>query len=119
MRPREKAGRLSRSDGFPVVVFSWRLATGRVRPTGGLGSRHSLRRNTKSYFRQSSLRVDEFGNERINWPFAKIVNRTLLHDAASIHEHNSIAEISCFRQIVGHQERCLPQACENFFEIFL
>ena len=47
-----------------------------------------------SYTCKTALCVDEFQNERVGWFFAKICYRTFLHDAASIHEHNFVAEIN-------------------------
>ena len=65
------------------------------------------------------MRVDEFGNEIVRRFFAKIDNRTLLHDAAFVHEHDFVAEISGFGQIVRDEQRGLLQTRENFLQIFL
>ena len=67
----------------------------------------------------ASLRVDELGNKGIGRSFAKIGYRTLLYDAAFIHEHDFVAEIGCFRQVMRDEQRGLAQARENFFEILL
>src|SRR5438094_7243807 len=66
-----------------------------------------------------ALRVDEFRHERIGRFFAKIGDRTFLDDAALIHKHDLVTEIDRLRQIVSDEEHCLPQARENFLEIFL
>ena len=52
-------------------------------------------------------------------PFAKIGNRTLLNDPAFVHEHDLVAEIGGFGEIVRDQNRGLLQSLENFLQILL
>src|SRR5438105_4856573 len=79
----------------------------------------SKTRRTISCEDQRALRVDEFGNEIARRLFPKIDNRTLLHDAAFVHEHDFVAQVSRFGEIVHDQERGLFEASENVFQIFL
>ena len=49
----------------------------------------------------------------------KIGERTLLDDPAFIHEHDFVAKIGGFGEIVRDQKRGLSQACEDFLQVFL
>ena len=43
----------------------------------------------------------------------------LLNDTAFIHEHDHVSKVRCFRQIMSHEQRCLVQRGEDFFQILL
>src|SRR5438046_9092348 len=53
-----------------------------------------------SYHCETSLGVDKFGNEGAGRLFTKIGERTLLDDAAFIHEHELVSEVRRLGKIV-------------------
>ena len=49
----------------------------------------------------------------------KIDERTLLNDPAFIHQHDFVAEVGGFGEIVRDKKRGLSQAREDFLQVFL
>src|SRR5207253_9242128 len=68
---------------------------------------------------QHSLGVDEFGNKLACRTLLKIDERTLLNDPAFIHQHDFVAEVGGFGEIVRDKKRGLSQAREDFLQVFL
>ncbi len=50
---------------------------------------------------------------------SKIVERSALHDSPFIHQHDLVAEVGGFREIVSDQNGGLFQPGKNFLQIFL
>ena len=56
---------------------------------------------------QRPLRVDEFGNKIVGRIFPKLGERTMLNDAALVHQNDFVAEVRRFGEVVRHQQRGL------------
>ena len=63
--------------------------------------------------------IDELGNEIARRFRAESFQRSDLHDAPLIHEHDFIAEVRGFGQIVRDENGGLLQPRKNFLQIFL
>src|ERR1044071_6008425 len=92
---------------------AWRANQGGsvYKPPSETGGRFVNRRSLlrSSCQRQSSLCVDERSDEFARRVPAQIFERSDLHHASLVHEHELIAEISGFGQIVRHEEGGLLQ----------
>src|SRR5437764_14999322 len=82
-------------------------------------NRRSLKSVLDSQRSQSSLSVDEIGDETVSGTLAEIIQRPPLYNPAFVHAHNLVPQISGLRQIVGDENRGLVEPLENFFQIFL
>src|ERR1700730_4054722 len=74
---------------------------------------------TVSCENEGALRVNEFSNEIVRRFLAKIDNRSLLHDAALVHQHNLVAQIGGLCEIMRDKQCGLLEARKNLFQIFL
>ena len=67
---------------------------------------------------RAPLRVDEFGHELVRRMIAQIGERSVLHDAAFVHEDDLVAEISGFGEsCVTRMAVCL--SAQNFLQVVL
>ena len=65
------------------------------------------------------MRGNKLAHERTRRLFLQLTQRSFLHDASFVHQHDFIAEISRFGEIVRHENGGLFQPLENLLQIFL